>query len=336
MMFTWDEIRFQPQNLQLQVYPQKQLTFQAHTSQYMQMYFTYMYVFMYIYMVYIDDVSNSALVCFATSSMRSKNLPNSSGQLTIFKLNLTIFLWEVFPPTHQKVGLHSITRSYHIISYHIVSYHIISYHIISYHIISYHIISYYVSLHNNHVYIYIIYHKYIYIYHISIEVSFLSQKKSPRNATEAILHQSCWWGGPGAIVTGVAADALLHILIRWNGWNPIKLEVGYRRFHMIYLYMYMYYIAESFISMLQKVNNLEFRPLFLDVFTRCRFSMSEMFSWNIPMKTRQQAKVWHVFLDSWQTSILVLPVSTFFWKKSEKHTGEPKVSGGVTAPPATL
>ena len=91
-MFTWDEIRFQPQNLQLQVYPQKQLTFQAHTSQYMQMYFTYMYVFMYIYMVYIDDVSNSALVCFATSSMRSKNLPNSSGQLTIFKLNLTIFL----------------------------------------------------------------------------------------------------------------------------------------------------------------------------------------------------------------------------------------------------
>ena len=29
---------------------------------------------------------------------------------------------------------------------------------------------------------------------------------------------------------------------------------------------------------------------------QCVFSMSEMFSWNIPMKTRQQAKVWHVFL----------------------------------------
>ena len=89
-------------------YIQKQLTFQAHTRKYMHMYVTYMHVFMYIYiyiylygMVYIDDVSNSALVWFATSSMRSKNLPNSSGQLTIFKLNLTIFLWEVFPPTHQ-------------------------------------------------------------------------------------------------------------------------------------------------------------------------------------------------------------------------------------------
>lgn len=173
----------------------------------------------------------------------------------------------------------------------------------------------------------------IYIYHISIEVSFLSQKKSPRNATEAILHQPCWWGGPGAIVTGVAADALLHILIRWNGWNPKKLEVGYRRFHTIYLCVYMCCIAESFISMLQKVNNLEFRPLFLDVFTSVFFRwvrcLAETFQWRQGSKQRFDT-------FSWQTSILVLPVSTFFWKKSEKHTGEPKVRGGVTAPPATL
>ena len=52
--------------------------------------------------------------------------------------------------------------------------------------------------------------------------------------------------------------------------------------------------------MLQKVNNLEFRPLFFGCLYQCRFSMSEMFIWNIPMKTRQQR------LDtfSWQSSRL--------------------------------
>lgn len=75
----------------------------SHKSIYAYVCYIYVciYVHIYIYMVYIDDVSNSALVRFATSSMQSKNLPNSSGQLTIFKLNVTIFLWEVFPPTYQ-------------------------------------------------------------------------------------------------------------------------------------------------------------------------------------------------------------------------------------------
>ena len=73
-----------------------------------------------------------------------------------------------------------------------------------------------------------------------------------------------------------------------RGWLQ---EVPY----CVYIYIYLY-IAESFISMLQKVNNLEFRPLFFGCLYQCRFSMSEMFSWNIPMKTRQQARVWHDFL----------------------------------------
>ena len=91
-------------------YIQKQLTFQAHT---------WKCIFM-LYNVYIyintDDFSNSALVWFSTSSMQTKNLPNSSGQFILLKLNLTIFCERLSPYTSNlaKVGVHySITVSYH-------------------------------------------------------------------------------------------------------------------------------------------------------------------------------------------------------------------------------
>ena len=193
----------------------------------------------------------------------------------------------------------------HVISYHFIPYHTISYHIISYHIISYHTTHRYIII-----YIYVICHKNI--YHISIEVSFYPTKNPPWNATEAILHQPCWWGGPGAIVTGVATDALLHILIRWNGWNPKKIEVGCRRFHSIYIY-YIYIYINICICIYRREFHFHAskgeQPRVPAFVFWMSLPVSFFNEWDVYLKHSNEdkaAKAWHVFLAKFSSCQLSL------------------------------
>lgn len=76
-----------------------------------------------------------------------------------------------------------------------------------------------------------------------------------------------------------------------RGWLQ---EVPY--YIYIYTYVCVYISPRVSFPCFKRWTTSSSGPLFFGCLYQCRFSMSEMFSWNIPMKTRQQAKVWHDFL----------------------------------------